>query len=510
MVVSRACKNAPVSERVKVVLAGSVVVAAVGMLFRPALGFTLIGDDYQWLQLARAALRHPGLLLADLDGFWRPSSTWLLALTELLRPGSAAAHHAVNLVLRGLAGLLLLVLARRLDLSVVAAAAIAVLWVASPFAAEPAFSVACRHEDLLLLGWLVMAVAWPGADGRWSPGRLGVAVSGALLAACSKETWVMTPALAAVLEVGRARRTWRQALRVGAVWALPVAVYIVAHLVLLPGREYYSFAWRVLAKVPHQLAAFWYLEGLVPLQFPFSWKGLLALGLTAGAVWVARHRAAGWVGLALLVLPTVPTLFVPYLPTRYTAIPYAGFLVLVAAATASLVDGLAATRRRLAVVGAGVVVVLVLVAGMSTVRGDLDDIGRVSAAHARLLAEAQQAAPAFPAGVPVVHVRVERDSPLGEIAGSPRGLPKLLYPRHQDPYGLIDVAALFDFVLAGRGLEARLVQDGDPRLQGPGSLLVHRTGGFAWQPAPAPLARAMDAARAQGTYARALIATPYR
>ncbi|MCU0293941.1 MAG: hypothetical protein MUF10_18485, partial [Thermoanaerobaculaceae bacterium] len=160
--------------------------------------------------------------------------------------------------------------------------------------------------------------------------------------------------------------------------------------------------------------------------------------------------------------------------------------------------------------GIGVAAVLVLLAGISTVRGDLDDIGRVSAAHARLLSEAQQAAPAFPVGVPVVHVRAERESPLAEIAGSPRGLPKLLYPRHQDPYGLVDVAALFDLVLAGRGLEARIVPDGDPRLQGSGSLLVHRAGGFAWQPAPAPLARAMDAARAQGTYARALVATSSR
>lgn len=494
----------------KVVLAGVVVAAAVGAVYWPALGFTLIGDDYQWLQLARAALRHPLRLLADLDGFWRPSSTWLLALIELVRPGSAAAHHAVNLGLHALAGLLLFLVARRLDLSAVAAAAVAVLWVASPFAAEPAFSVACRHEDLLLLGWLLMAVAWPGSNGRWSGGRFWLVVSGALLAACSKETWVVTPALAAALEAGCGRRTWREASRVGLLWAMPVAVYAVAHLVLLPGRDYYAFGWRVLAKLPHQLAAFWYLEGLVPLQFPFSWKGVLALGLTAGAAWAVRRQAAGAVGLALLVLPTVPTLFVPYLPTRYTAIPYAGFLVLVAAAGARLLEGMASRHRRLAMAGIGVAAVLVLLAGISTVRGDLDDIGRVSAAHARLLAEAQQAAPAFPVGMPVVHVRAERESPLAEIAGSPRGLPKLLYPRHQDPYGLVDVAALFDLVLAGRGLEARIVPDGDPRLLGPGSLLVHRAGGFAWQPAPAPLARAMDAARAQGFHARALVVTAFR
>ena len=400
--------------------------------------------------------------------------------------------------------------ARRLDLSALAACVVAVVWVASPFTAEPAFSVACRHEDLLLLGWLLMAVAWPRADGRWSPGRLWLAVLGAGLAACSKETWVVTPGLVVALEMGCRRRTWREATRTGVLWAIPVAVYTVAHLALLPGRDYYSLAWGALAKVPHQLAAFWYLEGLVPLQFPFSWKGVLALALTAGAVWVARRRAAGVVGLALLVLPTLPTLFVPYLPTRYTAIPYAGFLVLVAGAIAGLLEGLAPRQRRLALAGAGVTAVLVLAAGISTVRGDLEDVGRVSDAHARLLAEARQVASAFPVGVPVVHVRAERESPLGAVAASPRGLPKLLFPRHEDPYGLIDVAALFDFVLAERGVEVRIVPDGDPRLQGAGSLLVHRAGGFGWQPAPAPLATALGAARAQGYYARALVATPFR
>jgi len=500
-----------VSERWKVGVVAALLALVVGAIYWPVLGFTLIGDDFQWLQLARAARHRPWLLLADLDGFWRPSSTWLLALTELLWPGSSAAHHAVNLVLHAGVGLGLYLVGRRLGFSAWAAAVVGVLWVGSPFAGEPAFSVACRHEDLLLLGWLSVCLAWPPADGRWSSGRVWLAVLGAGLAACSKETWVMTPGLVVALEVGLRRRPWWQAVRSGLRWTVPVVVYSAAHWLWLAGRGgYFSSAWRVLAKVPHELAAFWYLEGLVPLQFPFSWRGVLALALTAGAVWVGRSRAAVVVGLALLVLPTLPTLFVPYLPTRYTAIPYSGFLALIAGAAVQLASGLTPRQRRLALVGAGTMAALVLVAGVSIVRGDLDDIGRVSGAHARLLAEAQQAAATFPIAVPVVHVRAENESPLPAVAATPRGLPKLYFPRHEDPYGLVDVAALFDFVLAGKGLQVRILPDNDPRLQGPGSLLLHRSGGFAWRPAPTPLATAIGAARAQGFYARALLATPIR
>lgn len=506
---ARSCDNAGVSERAKVILAGAVLAAAVGAVYWPVLGFTLIGDDFQWLQLARAAMHRPWLLLADLDGFWRPSSTWLLALTERLRPGSAAAHHLINLILHALAGLGLFAVGRRIGFPIGVAGVVAVLWVASPFTGEPAYAVACRHEDLLLLGWLCLCLAWPPADGGWSPGRVWPVVLGAGLAACSKETWVMTPALIVALEVGLRRRSWRQAVRAGLTWTVPVVVYSAVHWLLLAGRGgYFSLAWGVLAKVPHELAAFWYLEGLVPLQFPFSWRGALALALTAGVVRVGRSRPAVAVGLALLVLPTLPTLFAPYLPTRYTAIPYGGFLVLIAGAVARLASGPLTLQRRLALAGTGTMAVLVLVAGVSIVRGDLDDIGRVSGAHARLLAEAQEAAGTFPVAVPVVHVRAENESPLPAIAATPRGLPKLYFPRHEEPYGLVDVAALFDFVLAGRGLQVRIVPDGDPRLQGPGSLLLHRSGGFAWRPAPAPLASTLATARAQGMYARALIATP--
>lgn len=56
-------------------------------------------------------------------------------------------------------------------------------------------------------------------------------------------------------------------------------------------------------------------------------------------------------GLTLLFLPALPTLLVPYLPTRYTASPYAGFLLLMAAAYRVAHSKLATSLRRITEVG---------------------------------------------------------------------------------------------------------------------------------------------------------------
>lgn len=87
---------------------------------------------------------------------------------------------------------------------------------------------------------------------------------------------------------------------------------------------------------------------------------------------------------------------------------------------------------------------LVVAAGVLTLRADLTDYGRVSAAHRQLLAEARSIAPELPLDRPILVLREEGASPLRDIALTPRGLPKIYFPRHEDPYGLIDAAALFE------------------------------------------------------------------
>ncbi len=468
-------------RRLQALLGPALVAAAVLVLYWPALEFELMGDDYQWLQLAHAASHRPALLLADLDTFYRPASTWTLAADRLLWGWNPSGFHLTNILLHAAAAILLGMAARRFGLGRIAAWAVALLWACSPFALEPAVSVAIRFESLLLLAWLGLVLSWPGPETRWARGRVLAVAALVALAAASKETWVVTPGLVWALERWWRRASARTATRTAAVVACGAAVYALAYFVAFPGgKGYYRLEPEVLAKIPHQLAAFLHFETLQPLGFQWSWKGTLAAAVVAAAAILAIRRASpvGTLGVALLALPALPTLFVPYLPTRYTAVPYAGFLLLVAASLAILDRELTDWKRAFGRIGAILGAGAVLLAGVLTVRADIEDFARVSAAHREVLAEAARALPGLPRDTPFVFRREESDDPLRAIALSVRGLPKIFFPRPLDPYGLADVAALLEWSLQTEGVT--VIRKGDLPEGATVPLLTHRSGVFVW------------------------------
>ena len=301
---------------------------------------------------------------------------------------------------------------------------------------------------------------------------------------------MVTCVLVAALELGQRRLPPWTAVRRALPFAGLAGLYAAVYFLAFPtGKGYFHVTTAALAKLPHMLAAFFQLTELAPLAFPFTWREALAVAATGGAIAVAlrRRSGAGVAGAALLLAPVLPTLLVPYLPTRYTAIPYAGFLLLLLAVAEVGVHVARRAVARAGIAAGAVLAALTVAAGAIGVRLELADAARLSAVHARLLAEAAQVAPALPPGVPVAVVRVERDQPLGELAREPRGLLKLYYPRPPDPYGLIDAAALLEWALARDGTFVARHDDGDDAFAGAaGAVLLHESGRFVWAALVAP------------------------
>jgi hypothetical protein len=464
-----------------VVILAVVIAALVWQLHGPSVGLALTGDSYQWVQHAHRATHEPRLLLADLDTFLRPSTTWTLVADRALWGGFDARGLRIgSLAIHALAALLLAVAGRRLGLGAATSGVVALLWATSAFTDESAFVVAYRFEPLLLIAWLALIAVWPAGDEGWSAGRGAAAVAAVLAAAAAKETWVVTPALVLALELDHRRRL-DAALRPALLAGVGVAVYVVGYFLAFPGsKSYYELGPHVVAKLPGQLAAFLFLAEPLPFALALRWTGVLATAAVAAlAAFCLRRRVRGvWTALALLLLPTLPTLAVPFMPQRYLAIPYAGFLLLAALALETAAARL--PRWRLALVAGGALVAaMVVAAGAATVRADLADYRRVAAAHQRLLDEAVLVGHVVRAGAPVIVVRDEAVSPLHEVVISPVGLPKLAFVRNHDPYGLIDTAALFEWVLASEGTAVEHVaRRSSPAGGAPGRLLIHRAGGF--------------------------------
>jgi hypothetical protein len=457
------------------------IAVVVALLYGPAVSLTLTGDSYQWIQHAHAAVHHPTLLLSDLDTFLRPSNTWTLAVDRLLWGGfDARGYRTTSLVLHGMVALALAVAGRRLGLGRIAAAVVALVWVTSPFTDESAFVVAYRFQPLLLLAWLVLIAMWPRPGVSWSRGRVALVAVAILAAAAAKETWVVTPALVAALEFDR-RRSLRAIVRPVALVGITAVLYVVLYAVAFPTtKSYFELGSHVFARIPQQLAVFLYLSELRPYVLAVTWEGLFALaavGLMAAAC--LRWRVSGTlVALSLIVLPTLPTLLVSFMPQRYLAIPYAGFLLLVALWAGALAAKL--PRWQMAVRGIEIsAAVLVVIAGSTVVRADLQDYRAMAAAHQVLLDETADITDAVAEGKPVLIVREEQAQPLVEILSDPQGLPKLPYTRHEDPYGLIDSAALIEWVLSQEGTRVERIDDWPTSCNGvEGVVVVHRQGGF--------------------------------
>jgi hypothetical protein len=444
-----------------------------------------MGDAYQLVYHAHLASHQPALLLADVDGLLRPSATWSLVVDRFLWGASPTGYHLTNLLLFGLAAVLAAVVGRRLGLGRTASAVVAVLWAASPFTDEIAILVAGRIQILLAISWFALIIAWPKRHESWNRVNRAVVVLATAASMASKETWIVTPGLVFLLEMGLHRHGPARALRTAIPFLIAVGLYLTAYLALGLGTSgYFGRSLAPLAKVPHELAAFMQFEELLPLAFTVTWRGGLALAVVVGLAVVCWRRRL-WSGLpafGVLFLPTVPTLLVPYLPQRFTAIPYLGFLLVMAIVLSSLSD--AVPRLRLYRAAIAAVVLLVFLAGARMVRADLADYGRISDAHGRLLRETEILVPNLPRGVPIVSIRLENEQPLLEILRAPAGLVKLPYTRTNDPYGLIDTEALFDWVGANRGLRVRATRELrsiDTDIEA--VVIGHRDGGFDFLPA---------------------------
>ncbi|MCG6964559.1 MAG: hypothetical protein LJE95_14975 [Acidobacteria bacterium] len=472
------------TARRQTALAGGLVVAATLILYLPVLRLELMGDAYQMVAFARRSLHRPALLLAALDGFFRPLSNWSLALDWSLWRTGAAGYHASSLVYHAATVVLVLAAARRLGLRPPTAAGVAFLWASSPWAEEAAVFLSSRHQTFLLASWLGLVLAWPGPGRTWTWRRRLLAVMAIAAAVLSKETWVVTPALVLCLGLAGQNRLTKTTVR----WTLgttaAAAIYVMARFALFPDlRGYYAVDPALLAKIPHELAVFLQLERLRPDHFTITAASVLALIATAAlAVWGWRRRSrAIVVGSFFLLAPTLPTLLVPFLPQRYLAVPYVGFLLMVGAGAEHLVSALPKRRRRLAALTIAAAALGLAASQVITVRHDLEDDEFLSGWHGRLLAEAREVVDQLPRGRPVVVVRADRWSPELELVRRPAGVEKPQFIRAEDPYGLIDAAALFEWVDPHRHEVVRRYDDWERRFQGsPGAVLIHVRGGFRW------------------------------
>ena len=488
----------------------AVAVAVAAIVYAPVLRFGFVSDDFQWWQHAVAALRHPALLIAPFGGF-RPAFTWVMALEDLAFGASPRGYHAAGLVLFLLCGILLAALLRRLGCGPVVGAAVAALWLCSPFCSEPAVSVVSSDYSLLFACWLGLGLLWPGPHEHWRTSRAVGAGGLVALSAALLESWVALPGLAFAFEVGLRGARLGTAIRRAAWTLIPVFAYVAVYFTHPPFKvaSYYSLGLGGATKIPHIWASFLDLTTLRPLEIHFGAPELLGTLTLAALAWLGFRRGSGLVlvGLSFFLLPLLPLVFVPFLSTRYTMVPFAGFLMVVVGVASGLAGDLSGWSVSVARLAASALATVYFVAGLFWVRNEIVDRQRLDGLHQQLISEAARFAPSMPVTGTVVCGNCEHDNPLLRLSLSPRGMPKIYFVRHEDPYGLIDTAALWSWLLYPKGGPMYRYASLDSPPPGPFTVVVHEEGRFERVAARGSVREVVSTMQRRGCYVRLL--TPW-
>lgn len=462
---------------------------AVLVLF-PVLQSGFFGDDISLWHEGQKLLADPSSFFIGPSNFYRPANAWLFAANHLAFGSSPLGYHVVTLLMHLTCGVLLGRFVGRFVSSPWAVLAASTLWLCSPYAFGPVQYVNIAYNDLTVIAvWLALANLWPG-DGNWARWRIASVAGLIAFSVFCKESWVIVPGLVFAFELFIAGKTVRRALPAAALTAIPVGVYLAVYAVVFAGRGgYYDFGLWAAAKVSHLWACFSLITILEPTRPGFgpaeSIATLLMLGI-AILGWRRRSALIG-IGYSMFFLTVLPILFIPFLPTRYTAAPLLGFVLVMAGVAREIAAMTPVPRRWLATTGIAAAATVLIVTNFVWVRGEIGDMHRLSRHYTALLQEAEAFAGQIPTDKTLICVRLERQDPLRRLlAEGSLGLPKTYYQRDRSPYGLANWAHLLTFVRSDRGREIFLdVKPSGPEdlPSGPHEVIGHVEGAFRLLPA---------------------------
>ncbi len=448
--------NPPVARRLERAapwLSAAVLLA----LYAPVLAMGPVGEDLQWAYKGWITLRHPSSFLRPFHQHLRPAGRIFFTVSANLFGDHWWLYRTVALLAAAcLAVLAYRFLRRTAGMPPALAAAALLLWLGSPFSDEVLFVTNQVKQVLYVTGVLLVlsgrraeevAPAWP-------------MVAGAILAFASKEEAIVLPALVFLQDLLLFRLSVRRAVRRALPWGIGALAYLAAYrsLVHFEAGWFYARPWLAAPNLLTTWGAFWhvhapvlgrYVEALRSL-WPATVAAALATGLVVVRSWRRGDGRAAF-GVTAAVVALAPTLPANFQSPRYTFLAYLLFLSGIVPAAWSLASS---ALPRVAIPALVFTLAAVSANDLLTVRGDAIDWGRYAALTRRLEAETGPVLEALRAGRTVAVIRGADHAPLDWLLRHPAGVPKLYFPRPDDPYGVTSLSALVTWRLRREGTAA--------------------------------------------------------
>jgi len=430
-----------------------IVVILVAMVYLPTLDLHPWGDDFEWLYASTNLIGNPATLLAPINGFIRPVVKMsYVCNAEFLTP-SMWIFPATTVAIHLLALALLWRLLSALGWSSWDAAICTFLFGVSSAYSEVTLWAAGRPDSLLLV-FMLVALTLVLERGRFSLRHhvaLGLAV---ILAAGSKETWVVLPPLLLGFAWFGAGLSWRQcAVRT----AIPFAG-LVLYLMAVLGRSGSMGPPDYTRISLHDFAGKLTYSGLRPLGLESYSNGSLWVALLVATILLAGALLFLWTGdsvgiggILWFVLTVAPTLIIPYSPSRYNYLPLIGFWMASCATFRLIRDRMGVwLRGGYAVWSIPAVIAVVSYSAVQSVwiQREASDYRRLGEASRVLLAGARKVVRTAPQRLPLVVFNAGKRRIVTEVSMTAQGLPKLLFVRENALLQLVYPAPLLTFAAA--------------------------------------------------------------
>ena len=452
-------------------------------LYAPVLRFGLVAEDFQFALKGAKVAEDPLELFRPFQLVWRPAVYAVFAVLARAAGPLPVWYRIVQMaagLALGAAGWLLL--RRVAGLGPWLSAATVVVWLASPLANEPLCGEASFVGHLLFGASALLALSLH-AGAPSGTRRLGVALALLVAAAC-KEEWIVVPAMLLLEDLALHGVPLRRALGGARWWFAGAGVYLAVYGAITRYRYagvYHPSAGTIAAKTLHTLTAFVQLSEPLPWGFGQAlaeapWKALAAALILAAiaVVAVARRLRRPLLLLACCALSALPTLPTVAQAGRWTFLPWLFFLGGVVAWVREASPR--AWRRPAARASAAVLLAVVAARGAATTRGDIADWGKLDLLTAALRREAGPLVEEAARGRGLVVLRLDDSGPWAALVSEPEGQTKAMFPRPDDPYGIVSLSALLSWeTYAGGWVLERVaaLPEGAPAVA-----FLHSSGGF--------------------------------
>ena len=474
---------------------GAGVLLLVFLLYVPALGNYLQGDDFEWLNSVYQGGQRPGLFFEKINNFYRPLVKFSYWLNYSLF-GRRVLYYNLFTVFLHLANLwLFFLLLVRLSGQVMPAVIAVLAYGVSALYSEVTLWAAGRPDSLLML--FVLGALLLLARSRRRAGTLpgtGLARQALLLllaagAASAKESWVILPFLALAmlwLVLGLPfKKALLRTLPLFGMLGLYLALFIA--LPMLAGRAafttYGQVGWRGMLNKAGLLVGKYFGLGE---RFQGAWwqLALLVALLAAGLfLFVRRRNRMALFGFIWLGLGVGVSLPIYYAPARYNYIPLMGFWLMVVffvAAEAHAFLRQRPDRRRVAAVVLGLPLLFYLAQQAIMLQWEIGDYRLRGRLHERVAAMYERVRGEIPPERPLLFIDLGKRQAVQEMAASVKGYNKLLFVRKRAIWEQVFLAPLANFL--GHPRSAFLAEAGRDELpallKGKMTTLFFNDGGF--------------------------------